>query len=136
MLFSLLILTIVLSASLGIYNIVARQFKISQISRESDQAYYAADAGVECALYWDVIKKEFDKSNYNINCLSQAKAGVLSASSTSFYLSFNNGSCVRVDIDKTGPTAITAYGYNNGDANSACAPTEPLQVERVLKASY
>lgn len=136
LLFSLLIMTIILSASLGIYNIVARQFKISQISRESHKAYYAADTGVECALYWDIKKNEFSDPAYNITCLGQNKSGSLVASSTFFSLSFSNGSCVIIDIDKTGPTVITAYGYNNGDANSTCAATAPLQVERVLRASY
>jgi len=138
LLFSLLILTIVLSASLGIYNIVARQLKISQISRESSLAFSAADAGMECALYWDVKEKEFDNTNYAIDCLSQNKAGSMAASTTSFYLDFNNGACVKIDVDKTVPskTTITSYGYSNGSAASNCSSSGVLQVERVLRANY
>lgn len=139
LLFSLLILTIILSASLGIYNIVVRQFKISQISRESSRAFTASDAGIECALYWDIKKKEFDKPNYDINCFGSPISGSMVASTTTFYLGFSNGSCAQIDVDKDAPpnTKLISYGYNIGNAGSNCAVTSgKLQVERVLQASY
>ncbi len=140
LLFSLLILTIILSASLSIYNIVVRQLKISQVSRESSRAFYAADAGLECALYWDFKQKVFDAPTYNIDCLGQnkIKSMTLPASTTDFYLTFTNGSCANVIVNKGDPvlnTIITSYGYNVGDAVS-CAPSNRLQVERALQASY
>jgi len=138
LLFSLLILTIVLSASLGIYSIVLRQFKISQISRESSRAFFAADAGLECALYWDIKGGVlgFDNPNYDILCFGQNKTGSMSASTTTFYLDLNNGSCAKVEVDKTVDTILTSSGYNNGVAGSNCASTDNFQVERVLEASY
>lgn len=139
LLFSLLILTIVLSASLGIYSIVARQFKISQISRESSRAFYAADAGLECALYWDIQggASGFDNPNYNITCFGQNKTGSMSALTTTFYLDLNNGSCTKVEVDKITDTILTSSGYNDGDAASLCSSVNNrFQVERVLEASY
>jgi len=140
LLFSLLILTIILSASLGVYNIVIRQFKISQISRESSIAFTAADAGMECALYWDIKKKEFDNPIYTIDCLGDSISNSMTppASTTTFYLGLNNGSCAKVEVRKASPnTKLISYGYNVGDPSSDCGgASDRLQVERVLQASY
>ncbi|PIR58104.1 MAG: hypothetical protein COU71_00475 [Parcubacteria group bacterium CG10_big_fil_rev_8_21_14_0_10_38_31] len=140
LLFSLLILTIILSASLGVYNIVIRQFKISQISRESSIAFTAADAGMECALYWDIKKKEFDNPTYTIDCLGVSFVSKpMIDLATTFSLGLINGSCVKVEVDKTlsPKTKLISYGYNVGDPSSDCGgASDRLQVERVLQASY
>jgi Tfp pilus assembly protein PilX len=40
--------------STGIINIALKQSSISGSGRESQNAFYAADTGMECALFWDV----------------------------------------------------------------------------------
>lgn len=54
LLYAVLVSSIVLAASLSIINIALKQHKLSALSRESQVAFYAANTGVDCALYWDV----------------------------------------------------------------------------------
>jgi len=51
--FSLLISSIVLALAFGIFNILLKQIVLTSSSKDSQIAFYAADAGAECALYWD-----------------------------------------------------------------------------------
>ena len=54
LLFSVLISTIVLAIGAAIFNITIKQLKLSAVGRESQFAFYAADTGAECAIYWDL----------------------------------------------------------------------------------
>lgn len=51
--FSLLISSIVLVLAFGIFNILLKQIILTGSAKDSQIAFYAADAGTECALYWD-----------------------------------------------------------------------------------
>jgi hypothetical protein len=53
MLFSVLVSSVLLSIGLSIFNITVKELVLSSSGRESQFAFYAADTGVECALYWD-----------------------------------------------------------------------------------
>lgn len=53
-LFAMLISTIMLLITSGIFNVVQKQVVLSSYSRESQRAFYAADAALECALYYDI----------------------------------------------------------------------------------
>lgn len=52
-LFATLIGSLVLAIGLAILSITIKQIKLSAAGRESQHAFYAADTGVECALYLD-----------------------------------------------------------------------------------
>ena len=45
---SILVVSVILSVSLGIFDIMTKELKLSGLGRESQIAFYAADAGVEC----------------------------------------------------------------------------------------
>lgn len=51
--FSLLISSIVLVLAFGIFSILLKQIVLTSSAKDSQIAFYAADAGMECALYWD-----------------------------------------------------------------------------------
>lgn len=53
-LYSLLIISLLISISLGIFDIALRDFALAQSAAESQIALFAADAGMECALYYDL----------------------------------------------------------------------------------
>jgi len=53
-LYSLLIISLLISISLGIFDITLRDFSLAQSAAESQVALFAADAGMECALYYDL----------------------------------------------------------------------------------
>jgi hypothetical protein len=56
---ALVLISIVLVVGLGVYDIILREIIISIAGRESQKSFYAADSGIECALYWDVKEKAF-----------------------------------------------------------------------------
>ncbi len=52
--FAVLVSGILLAIGLSIFSITMKELLISSSGRESQFAFYAADTGGECALYWDV----------------------------------------------------------------------------------
>jgi hypothetical protein len=55
-LYAVLLVSIVLTISLSLMNITYRQIILSQVARESIVAFAAADAGLDCARYWDLSR--------------------------------------------------------------------------------
>lgn len=53
MFFAALVGSLALAIGLTIYDITVRQIILASVMSQSQYAIYAADAGVECALYWD-----------------------------------------------------------------------------------
>ncbi len=53
-LFAILISSVMLLISVGIFQISQKEAILSSFSRESQKALYAADSGIECTLYQDV----------------------------------------------------------------------------------
>jgi len=46
--------SIALAIGSAIFDIAQKQLFLSALSRDSQFSFYAADTGVECALYWDI----------------------------------------------------------------------------------
>ncbi len=128
-----LVTSIILSVALGIYNIILREIEFSGIGRESQIAFHSADSGVECAMYWDIKKGLISSTTVNaIECMSQ-NFNVGGMPVISFTLNnFGNGSCAKIDIDKSSPiTIITSNGYNVD-----CGANSPRKVNRALQVAY
>lgn len=53
-LIAILVAAIVLAIGLSILGVVLKQLKLAGIARESEVAFHAANAGVECARYYDI----------------------------------------------------------------------------------
>lgn len=53
LLFAALVGSLVIAIGMAILNITLKQLILASAGRESQQAFFAADAGVECALYLD-----------------------------------------------------------------------------------
>lgn len=53
MLFAVLTSSVLLSIGLSIFNLTVKELVLSSSGRESQFAFYAADTGIECVLYWD-----------------------------------------------------------------------------------
>lgn len=134
LLFAVLIVGIVLAISIGISDLVTRESALSGFGRDSQMAFFAADSGVECALYWDIKGNAFaTTSQSTINCAG-LNLLVGGSDTSTFRLDFpDNGACVNVIVDKTTAyplTKISSSGYNT------CDPNNPRRVERTLNSSY
>jgi len=51
--YALLVTSLLLALGLAVFNITLKELLLSSDARESQNAFYAADAALECALYWD-----------------------------------------------------------------------------------
>jgi hypothetical protein len=160
-LYAVLLTTVTLAIGLILLAVIAKQIQLSSIEKSSQVAYYAADAGRQCALYYDnlgyfgrvVSNADGNKSyqepdsnlptiscfGYNINNLSVGVGG----NSYTFYAAItypttNFKACVSVTVEKNtdGPnvgTVITSKGFNTNN----CEPgslnvANPRRVERTI----
>ena len=123
LLFTVLIISIVLSLGLSVSSIVLNQIELSGTGRESQLAFYAADAGGECALYWDVKQNAFATSTAStINCAGSSFTVGGASGRSSFVLNFDNGSCAKVTVDKNPEnTVIESLGRDRTGSQSDCS---------------
>jgi len=140
LLLSLIVLSMVLTASLGVFNILITGLKLSATTRDSQLAFYASDAGVECALYVDLATSNYpfgtttepsiwECSTYENGSLNPYD-GNSYVSGANFRLVFSNGSCADVRVNKGGlGTIIEAIGRNT------CANI-PNRVNRSIRVEY
>lgn len=139
MLFTVLVISIILSISIGISNITFKQNILSSIAKDSQIAFFAADSGIECGLIHDMSTENFKKGSTSvpssITCgdltfnFSQTKSGT-----DYFYYeedTSNNSVCRIIIFDKTDNSLsrVQARGYN-------ICQESPRQVERALEARY
>lgn len=143
-LLSVLVTSIVLSVGLGILGVMTKELKLSGVGRESQIAFSAADAGIECFFYWEIkhpnlADSAFDISANNIN--SVVCGGNNGVSNTnfvsdtginSFYLTLGSDpdkKCAKVKVTKSGlVTTVESRGYN-----TTCDSASPFKVERAIQ---
>ncbi|MEX2013987.1 MAG: pilus assembly PilX N-terminal domain-containing protein [Parcubacteria group bacterium] len=137
---AIIVMGTLLLVAAGMVSLAVRQALISASGRESQHAFYAADTGIECALYWDVQnpsgRSAFSTSTpSNITCNGTAATvgggGNDSISTFSFTLS-PDSYCATVTVAKgsNGSTRIESKGYNT------CDSANPRRVERAVRAIY
>lgn len=81
LLFAVLVSSIVLGVALSILSISRRELLLSSNARESQFAFYAADSGLECASYNDLVGNVFSGgSSPAITCKGVANISVSSNS--------------------------------------------------------
>lgn len=131
----------------AIANIALKQATIAASGRESQYAFYAADSGAECALFWDVknssgISAFATSSPSNINCNQDQNnpsnpspslvGGSLDGKSTFTIRFLPDPYCAVVTVTKPsdGTTKIESLGYNT------CDTTNPRRVERAVRVTY
>ncbi|MEK7140483.1 MAG: LamG-like jellyroll fold domain-containing protein [Patescibacteria group bacterium] len=144
MLFAIILSSIILTITLGVLNIALKEMNFSSSAKETGEASFAADTGVECALYYDKLSTPrfaFPDPGGSITCATDTTTPVLSGNATIWSYDFvinNLGSssqgCVKVNVEKdaTDPLAIitdiVSKGYNVG--NSVCDSSNSNRIER------
>lgn len=143
----ILLLSVILVVGLGVFDIIVREILISNIGRESQKAFYAADAGAECVQYWEKQGGKFiPGSAYLIDCNGNSIVGQMSGDLASpensnnynipIKVNFTNGACASVTLlinssDPSIDTVITSRGYNVG-----CDDASSKKVERGVRVKY
>jgi hypothetical protein len=109
--FALLVASLALSIGLAIYDITVRELDLSATVTQSQYAIYAADTGVECALYWDA------------KCVaSSCSQGSAFATSSAYTGAANNSGLNCVGMDITNPAALPAANWTVTTALPAGTP--------------
>lgn len=158
---SLIMMTLLLSISFSIANIILRQLRLTNIGTNSQTSFYAADSALECALYWDTltdgtVSGSFETAIFGtstsyatgsnpIKCgtntsnpLSFVKVvdPTYDIATTTFDIDYGQDVCSKVQVVKTPfRTVISTSGYNTGVEGDACALGDAISrriVERGL----
>jgi len=145
LLFSVMLSSIILAITLGIANISFREIKFSTSGKDTNDAFFAADTGAECALYNDkasslsfVETTEEITASGTIECLGETIDLNGEYPVWNFVISGlgnEEKGCAKVNVDKSDSivTTITSKGYNNGGSD---CEQDSNSVERVLELNY
>lgn len=119
MLFSVLISSMLVVIGLSIFNITLKELTISTSGRESQVAFYAANSGIECALYWNLkgngsrsafasttVQAEINSAKTVPAVCNTVTVNSATSATTNFTFYVNdpsdpNGPCVDVAVVKT-----------------------------------
>lgn len=132
-----------------VVNITSKQFSLTLSERESQKAFFAANSGIECALYWDnnhpSLPTAFATSSENtIICNGQSfDVGDVGYDNPMEFQINLDAECVLVSVTKTDTggspaiiqTNIEARGYNVGSGNASCQ-SGSKRVERAIQVDY
>lgn len=140
--FAVLIAGILLSVGLGVSTILIKEITLASAGRDSQFAFYSADAAGECALFYDAKQNIFPTSTDSLTysgpmtCAGTSIPTPLtsvrtsSAATTTFTLN-NPSYCAVVTVAKWGGnTKVESEGFNT------CDTTNTRRVERALRISY
>ncbi len=129
---AVLVSSLALTLGMGVFTLLFSQIEFSGVAKESTVAFYAADSGVECALFWDINHDSFATSSIStINCDEDSFEVGGSSGLSVFTLPLGNGSCANVEVEKSDNfTVITSLGEN------FCGVVSSKTVQRGLRVSY
>lgn len=138
LLVAIVVTAMLLIISFVVANIAYKQVLLANSNQESQYAFYNADSGIECAVYWDFkgATSAFTQPLAGSPvCNGQALGiSVVSTATTTFTLNFSapGKGCVKVEVGKyvDGTTIIDSKGYNN------CTGGTTRRLERGEKLSY
>ena len=133
--FAVLIATVILVMVISATGIAYKETVLSSTVRESEQAFYATDTGVECGLYLDRIANIFTTGVSSSTC-GGIDVDIESATATKYIFDVPIGidACAKVEVDKdfvedgVSFTQVTSRGYN-----VSCENLEDLSSRRVVE---
>ncbi len=143
---AILITGTLLLVSMAIINLSVKEAFLTGSTRESQYAFYAADTGTECAIYWDVGNPSgisafstssastiFCNKDTTFNPNNPVPSSVGGASVSNFTITFlPQPYCAKVTVTKNADmtTKIESLGYNT------CNTSDPRRVERAVRVTY
>ena|SRR3990167_9528157 len=142
LLFVVMLSSIILAITLGVADISLKEIKFSTSARDTNEAFFAADTGAECALFYDksTVNAFINPSPSTIICNGNTVRLNGSDPSWNFVVSglgSEGKGCAEVAVDKSdsgsicnSPTCIVSKGYND------CNIPNSGRVERQLELSY
>lgn len=142
LLIAVVLAAVVLAIGMALLDIAYKQVSLASTAKNSQFAFYAADAALECALYYDQKLAHFPRFPSTaqpapIYCTGQSitvnpptAANGLTTTTFTIPCAGGNNAFVQVSKSAAGNTTIYAYGYN------LCNTADPRRIERGLKVIY
>jgi len=150
LLLAVLISSILIALGSAIFDLVSKQILLSSAGRESQFAFYAADTGIECGLYWDYVQNAFSSTSPMTQISCGGSTATVSRTYTqsppdnpghprevsTFSFSYSGGAtapCTDVKVTKNylpTQTMLESYGHNT------CVLSDPARLERAIRVSY
>lgn len=137
--YAVVVVAVITSLGAVLSSLIVREANLSATSRESSLAYYSADAGLECAQYWDLQEDSFPRtstSSFSIKCAGDNPPVSASSSGSTYQYDFqidNNNICSDVTVKKfeDGGRKITQIESIGSDECGAST-----RVQRALRTTY
>lgn len=151
-----LIGSFLLSISLSILTLSEKEIRLAVATRDSQLAFYAADIGIECAIYWDIQygggTSAFAENNVSV--LPSVDDGVdcsgndivngwvldraVTSATTTFFLDLgvlgeDNDLCAVITVSKTNDGANTKI---ESRGRNSCDTSNTRRVERAIRVTY
>jgi Tfp pilus assembly protein PilX len=140
---AVLVGSLMLAIGFSIFNLTFKELLLSASARDSQIAFYAADTGLECALYYDQKEDIFSiaagVNSVSITCAGQPslivpRGRTLDGDTYTWNWVLDNGKlCTVIEVSKDTDvqrTVIRSFGY------STCSSTDPRRTERGLRVTY
>lgn len=150
--YALVVVGVIALMAFGVSRTALNEVVFSSLGRKSQQAFFAANSGLECALYWDLKFAQFLPSavssppaDVSLYCAGQDVrtnnfTSINMNSGTTrvitFDVDFFNGTCASVEITKdfdSGTGAIDTAIKSNGE--DTC-DSGVRSVERTIQVTY
>lgn len=149
-LFTVLIAAVVLAMAVSIANISLKQIILAASSTDANKSFYAADSGIECALYQDI--RGVAPNSFDTGSTSQFNCGGFSIDAFEISQGFFTGdsvipipgfqvpagvdeeACAYVTVEKdiiTNATKIVSRGMN-----APCGTVNARTTERAIEVTY
>lgn len=147
MLFTVLLVSLILTIAIGISNLTLRQTVLSNLAKDSGIAFYQADAAVECGMYQEMMGMFLYGSDVSEVPAAFECAGVemILNPTNSYQDHFEyvqrsprpNDPCFSILFDKTQAYLPAPYNKSRvlGSGKNICTQ-HPRQVERALEVKY
>ncbi|MDO8564514.1 MAG: hypothetical protein Q7R88_00800 [bacterium] len=149
LLFAVLVGSLLFSIGIAIAHVAVREIILSATAKGSEGAFYAADGGAECALYWDLeMAGTFPMTSASPRPRNTIVCGGVSvpltfvssnavAATTTFSAPFYS-SCTEVLVAKGAPQGGSReYTVIESRGRNICGTNEnPARVERALRVRY
>ena len=143
LLFAVLIGSLLFTLGVSIANIALKEIVLSAAGKDSERAFFSADTGTECALYWDRRQGAFPDHQgpqpADISCAGSTVTPTVTqangSGATSQFTLNTAVYCAIVTVAKTRAPATATVIESRGRSDCGLGDN-PARVERALRVTY
>ncbi|MDH5442211.1 MAG: hypothetical protein OEX08_01245 [Candidatus Nomurabacteria bacterium] len=138
-LFAVLISSLILMIGFGIFSISSKEQIITSTARDAQIAFYAADSGLECVLFYEFQRTGFGRVGNSVDCGAGSGFPSQNNSLFEFDISYSavNNSCAKIYLETSDPdfTTVISRGFNSCDGTTPDIG-DPALVERAIQVTF